>query len=948
MAFGRRAVLAGGLCGAFVWGMAFSQGAERTAGRWALLIGVDDYTWARKLEYCGADMRALSRQLAGSGFPRDHVYLLHDAAEETRYRPTKANIESHLKLVLELVNPGDLLLVGFSGHGVELNGKSYLCPADARLEAPDSLISLDTVYGSLDRSAAALKLFLVDACRDDPHRGGERTFRPTQETRAFAQSLEQPPKGILLLTSCGPGEVAREDPEFRHGVFMHFLLEGLRGAADANRNGKVSLMELYLYTNDRTKSHVAHRFTETQRPALRGDIHDDFELAGVLTSSGSGGAVSVKPWADSRRIASALSGPQTQTKTIVAAAVRLLPAKHVSRHPLDARVAQRWVNRYLAALDPQKQYLRQADVDRVNELASGLPAQAEAGDISWAYDVFRIYLGRVEECQSAIEEILAAPSNRRAEDMVVDADRIFYAADEGQARERWRQRLQWQLLEAKVKGAGEGDARRNLQRRYAGQLRQMQRISDDGLLELCLSALAGAYDPTSNYMSPYTMSNYQSTTREQLEGIGVSLRMFDGELTVDRIVPGGPAARDGRLKAADRIVAVAEGTTGHFREVADLLLGDCVGLIRGRAGSTVRLKVVTRGAAEPVVYDFVRGRVVLAEVKGDVIEHGQKRDGKPFRVGYISIPSLYSQLFNTGEASAAAGQAKTSTSDVRRLLAEGDAAFLSRGVDVVVLDLRANSGGVLTEALNLPGLFLGRMPVVQFKDGDGKIQHYQSGVEKAIWEGAVMVLTNRETGSGAELVAAALQDYGRGLVVGDSGTAGNGLIQSIFDLGKELFREPNPVKLGVLKITTAQFFRLNGRSIQIEGVAPDLVLPSLTEPLRIGFRYQRDALAAERIAPLSFTPVEWVNEKSRRELQTRSEKRRIDSPEFAELRTAIERLARRSQRVTQALDEASVREAIEPVTGPKLDETGRFPKSCVEREIMEIARDYWKLLYEGN
>jgi len=250
----------------------------RDTGRWALLIGVDDYLWARKLEYCGADMRALRAQLIASGFPQDHIYLLHDKAEENKYRPMKANIEAHLRLILGLVEEKDAVLIAFSGHGLQLKGKSYLCPAEARLDDPASLVEVYLLYQRLEKCPAALKLFLIDACRNDPRPDGERSFTPTEGTRQFAESIEKPPQGILLLTSCTPGEIAREEKEFGHGVFMHFLLEGLAGAADANHNNRISLMELYLYTNEKTKSYVARKFVDSQRPYFKGEMYDNFDL----------------------------------------------------------------------------------------------------------------------------------------------------------------------------------------------------------------------------------------------------------------------------------------------------------------------------------------------------------------------------------------------------------------------------------------------------------------------------------------------------------------------------------------------------------------------------------------------------------------------------------------------------------------------------------------------
>lgn len=251
--------------------------AKKAGSRWAVLVGIDDYLWARKLEFCGADMRALREQLLLSGFPPDHVYLLHDQASENRSRPIKANIEAHLALILGLAEQNDAVLIAFSGHGMHLGGKSYLCPAEARLHDPGTLIPVDAIYARLQKCPAALKLFLVDACRNDPRQEGQRSFAAADDNRQFAQSLE-PPQGILLLSSCAPGEVAREEKNLGHGVFVHFLLAGLAGEADSNRNGRVSLMELYLYANEKTKTYVAQKFVDSQRPSLKGDLDDDFDL----------------------------------------------------------------------------------------------------------------------------------------------------------------------------------------------------------------------------------------------------------------------------------------------------------------------------------------------------------------------------------------------------------------------------------------------------------------------------------------------------------------------------------------------------------------------------------------------------------------------------------------------------------------------------------------------
>jgi tetratricopeptide (TPR) repeat protein len=255
--------------------------AQQSPQKWALLVGVDDYVRARDLKFCAADQQALAKQLIASGFPQDQVFLLHDKAERQQFRPFKSNIEEQLRLVMSLVEPGDTIIVGFSCHGVHVEGKSYLCPADAKFDdAASTMVPLDKVYHQLAACQATLKLLMVDACRNDPRLGGERSLNPQESIRGFGQSLERPPEGITLLASCSPGQTAREDDELGHGVFMHFVLEGLKGKA-ADDDGLVSLMRLADYTSRETKKYVARRFVDYQTPYFRGELAGPVELVKI-------------------------------------------------------------------------------------------------------------------------------------------------------------------------------------------------------------------------------------------------------------------------------------------------------------------------------------------------------------------------------------------------------------------------------------------------------------------------------------------------------------------------------------------------------------------------------------------------------------------------------------------------------------------------------------------
>jgi tetratricopeptide (TPR) repeat protein len=285
------AILLGALAATTARGQTHRRAESPHSTRWALLVGVEDYLQLEKLHYCAADMRALRDALAGCGFPERQITLLEDHAADRRYMPFKSVIEHQLDLILTMADRGDLLVVGFSGHGVHVDGKSYLCPMDARLRDVHSMICVETLYQRLAKCPATLKVVLVDACRDDPRPSGDKSIGPAPELEPLGRTLERPPEGIYCLTSCAPGETSKEDVRLGHGVFMHFVLEGLRGAADLNHRGKVSLLELCRYATMETKLYVRDKYNESQRPSYKLEATDDFDLMPSLARAKSLAAV---------------------------------------------------------------------------------------------------------------------------------------------------------------------------------------------------------------------------------------------------------------------------------------------------------------------------------------------------------------------------------------------------------------------------------------------------------------------------------------------------------------------------------------------------------------------------------------------------------------------------------------------------------------------------------
>jgi formylglycine-generating enzyme required for sulfatase activity len=263
-------------------------GQEAKGSRWALLIGVNAYANLEGLRFPAKDMRGLAAQLVLAGFPEKNVFLLHDDVLDKKYLPVRANIERQLELVLQLAEKNDLVLVAFSGHGMHLDRRSYLCPTEADLrDPPATMVAVDKVYDQLSKSRAALKLILVDACRNDPRPKGQRSATPKEDLQKLGAAFERPPPGIMLLSSCGAGQVSWEDEKLGHGVFMNYLLEGLAGRADKDKNGSISLMELYEYAWRETKVYVARVKNDYQSPALRGEIEGVFELGRASPPPGS-------------------------------------------------------------------------------------------------------------------------------------------------------------------------------------------------------------------------------------------------------------------------------------------------------------------------------------------------------------------------------------------------------------------------------------------------------------------------------------------------------------------------------------------------------------------------------------------------------------------------------------------------------------------------------------
>lgn len=578
---------------------------------------------------------------------------------------------------------------------------------------------------------------------------------------------------------------------------------------------------------------------------------------------------------------------------------------HYTRHKLDEDVSHRFLQTYLTALDYNKLYFTQKDVDEFEQKYGDTLGEAVIeGNLDPAREIFARFKQRLEDRvaknKKLIESNYKFDSDRTAE---INRQDSPWPADLAEADRIWQNRIEAELLKEKLSDIKLRSPQETVAKRYDQVLRNIHEMEDEDITRLFLTSLAQTYDPHSDYLSPSDLENFQIQMKLSLVGVGAVLTSEDGYAKVKEIVPGGPADRDGRLAVNDRIAAVAQGE-GEFEDVVDMKLDKVVEKIRGKKGSIVKLMVIPAAATDPSkhkVVDIRRDEVKLkdAEAKAEVLDL-QDPNGHSVRLGWVTLPSFYANMDGKGPN-------KSTTEDVAALLSR----LKKENIQGLVIDLRKDGGGSLEEAINLTGLFIPKGPVVQSKDFNGKIVT-QSDVNPGVaYDGPMIVLTNRLSASASEIFAAALQDYGRALIVGDERTFGKGTVQTVLDLGKVMpFFSIGSADAGALKLTIQKFYRVRGGSTQLKGVESDIVLPSLTDNVEIGEGSLKNRLAYDEVAPAKI-PDSWTPSTLYiPELKARSAARVAADPEFNYVTEDMKRLREKIAQNTLSLNESARRKEL--------------------------------------
>src|SRR6266487_2555641 len=574
---------------------------------------------------------------------------------------------------------------------------------------------------------------------------------------------------------------------------------------------------------------------------------------------------------------------KTDLDNVCVSVGRLLEEGHYTHKQLNDDLSGKILRSYLELLDFSHLFFTQEDVNAITEkYGASLDDDILLGNLKPAYEIYDLYQKRVDERVAKVKEFLKQPVDFKTDGtMDFRREKSPWPKDEAEADQFWRGRVTNELLQEHLSEHPIEPAPQLVARRYDRLARNVHEEDKDEQVKLFLDALAQTYDPHSEYLSKADLKNFSINMGLSLVGIGAMLRSEDGYAKIESLVPGGPAQKDGRLKVGDRITAVAQGATDYV-DVREMRLDKVVEMIRGKKGTHVRLLAIPADAADPSrrkSVELVRDEIKLKdqEARADIIIK-KDENGNSVKLGWLTLPSFYADMDR---------HQKSTTRDVLALLKR----LKKENISGLVVDLRRNGGGSLEEAISLTGLFLKSGPIVQTKDYNGSIRISSDPDSGIAYSGPLVVLTSRQSASASEIFAAALQDYGRAVIVGDKNTFGKGTVQTILPIGRfASLLGSHSEEDGALKLTIQKFYRVAGGSTQLHGVASDIVLPSLSDLPEFGEGALKNCLPYDEVSKAKYT--KWSDSHSLfvDQLKLRSAERVKNDPEFHYVMEDIDRL----------------------------------------------------------
>jgi len=670
--------------------------------------------------------------------------------------------------------------------------------------------------------------------------------------------------------------------------------------------------------------------------------------------------------------------PDEQQSLVAKEVVGLIENYNYKKIKLNDSISSLIFDRYIKALDPSKYYFLESDIKEFEANRNSLDDDLRIGDLSAPFYIFNVYLKRYNErVDYSISQIKAKYDFNQNDTYVYDREKMPWTKSTAELNEIWKKRVKYELINLKIAGTEEAKNVETLTKRYTSLKSQAAKFNNQDVFQILMDSFTEAIDPHTNYFNPRNAEAFNQEMSRSLEGIGAVLQSENEVTKIASVMPGGPAFKSKKLNAGDKIIAVAQGANGEFEDIVGWRIDNAVSKIKGPKGTTVRLKVIPVGqelSSKPQIITLVREKIILADQSAKKTVKTVESDGKPYKIGVIKIPAFYADF---KAANAGDPNYKSTTRDVKLLI---DTLKNMDKVDAIVVDLRANGGGSLNEAIDLSGLFIGKGPVVQVKDYKNSVKVYKDEDSNITWDGPLGVMIDRLSASASEIFAGAIQDYGRGIVMGTQ-SYGKGTVQSSIDLNSlmnsgmlqqlaALFKKKEGEKkavtikkdnnsptvtivdkngvpvLGQINLTMAKFYRVSGSSTQHKGVIPDISFPSIYPLDKIGEDTEPSALPFDMVNPSAYTTVYDLNAVKGNLIKSH-EKRMAKSLDYKMLKEDIAEGKKRESETSVTLNEAKLkaeRDALEAKSLARLNqvraEKGLAPLKKGEKTPKQEASDF--------
>ena len=577
--------------------------------------------------------------------------------------------------------------------------------------------------------------------------------------------------------------------------------------------------------------------------------------------------------------------------------VQILDFVHYRDIDLNDSLSSVIFDNFIQSLDGNKNYFLQSDIKSFEKYRYTLDEDLKRGNLVPAFYIFNIYRNRI---LSRLEYALAHAGDKfnydRNESFLVDREAEPYAKSEAELDELWRKTLKSQALSLKLSNSTDEKIKELLTSRYERFKGNVEKYNSNDVFEIFMNSLTEAFDPHTNYFTPLNAEDFEMNSRKSLEGIGATLQQDNDYTKIVELRPGGPAFKSGEVDKDDRVIGVAQGADGEMINVVGWRSDEVAGQIRGPKGTLVRLELLPAGAnagAETKLVTLVRDKINLddAKAKSEVVQMSE--NGENFTLGVITVPDFY---LNAEEMETNPNDYASTTNDVKKLIKD----LQSQGVDGIMLDLRNNGGGALFEAINLSGLFIPGGPVVQVRYPQDRKEVLDSDSPEMFYTGPMNVMINRFSASASEIFAGAIQDYKRGVIVGEQ-SYGKGTVQQVRGLN-DFLRQSTEENLGLMKYTIAKFYRVTGSSTQHKGVTPDIQFPSVYSAEEFGESSQPSALPWDKIDPTNFKPLNYVDNAMLASLRKQYEQHAKQDQTLLDLQFDVEELKKSRARKEVSLN----------------------------------------------